>query len=127
MGVIEEEQNRTDTTDLNWCFEFQEVGLFQEDILGDKTELLDLCLRKLHLLPGSASDIKQPIDDTIENPTFHSSSSEVFQKSRACAKGQRNGVGWWFAMITLGKYSNRERTNFKSNKETLLLVLASWT
>jgi len=67
-------KEKKSTTDLEWCVEFQEVGLVGEDIPGDKTKLLDFRLRKLHLLAGSASDFEQLIDDTIKNPTFHSES-----------------------------------------------------
>uniref|UniRef100_A0A2P2JA38 Serine/threonine-protein phosphatase PP1-like isoform X1 n=1 Tax=Rhizophora mucronata TaxID=61149 RepID=A0A2P2JA38_RHIMU len=63
------------TTNLDGCFEFQQIGLLQENISRHKTQLLDLGFRQLDLLPGSASNVEKPADNIIKNRLFHFFSS----------------------------------------------------
>lgn len=59
------------TTNLDRGFKLQEIGLPQEDVPRDKTELLDLLLRELDLFPGRTPDLEKLVDDGVKNRFFH--------------------------------------------------------
>lgn len=59
------------TANLNGCFKLQQIRLLQENLSGSGTELADLRLRQLHLLPRPAANFEKAIDYVVQKSLVH--------------------------------------------------------
>lgn len=62
------------TANFDGGFKLEQIGLLEKDFSGSNTELFDLRLRELDLLPRPRqSDLREPSDDVIEHGRVHPS------------------------------------------------------
>lgn len=62
------------TANFDGGFKLEQIGLLEKDFPGSNTELFDLRLRELDLLPRPRqSDLREPSDDVIEHGRVHPS------------------------------------------------------
>lgn len=71
MKFLKKRKTKVNTTNLDWCRELKKTRFLQENLLSNRTQLLDLRLRKLGLLPQFSPQFQKPVYYTTQCILLH--------------------------------------------------------